>query len=158
VVVSLHDHLRNEDHRVPTGYIHREYWQLSHREQIDHLIHMHLPWYFGFLVSWHEAAEQLPILLTRYEDLITDGPGLVARITQHNGLNFDNPAIEAALQQAAGKSTRLNRGVVGRGASALTPQQRTTITNLAHAWQVPARVWEQIGISASDSDAKPQAA
>lgn len=146
VVVSLHDHLRNEDHRVPTGYIHRQYWQLSHREQIDHLIHVHLPWYFGFLVSWHEAVDQLPILLTRYEDLVTDGPGLVACIANHYALNFDKPSVEAALHQAAGKSTRLNRGVVGRGASKLSPQQRATIANLAHAWKVPGPIWEQIGI------------
>lgn len=157
VVVSLHDHLRNEDHRVPTGYIHREYWQLSQREQIDHLIHVHLPWYFGFLVSWHEAAEQLPILLTRYEDLVTDGPGLVARIAHQSGLSFDKPAIETALQKAAGKSTRLNQGVVGRGASALSPQQRVAIANLAYAWKVPAAVWEQVGVFATP-DAKPQAA
>ena len=149
VLVSLYDHLRNEDHRVPTGYVHREFWNLAYREQMDHLIHVHLPWYFNFLVSWHEATDRLPTLLTHYETLVSHGPQLLRRIADFYSLNVEDAAIEQALRHAAGQSTRLNRGITGRGTTELSPPQRATIAHLAHSWGVPEPVWQQIGITAS---------
>lgn len=75
MVVSLRDRFYNQSSFAPTGYVHREFWNLPEREQFDYLIHMHLPWYFSFLMSWHEARCEIGLINTSYEELFTDQVG-----------------------------------------------------------------------------------
>ena len=51
IVVSVHDHIENEDDKGPAVYIHPEYHQMTFTEKIDFLIFNALPWYFSFFVS-----------------------------------------------------------------------------------------------------------
>jgi hypothetical protein len=146
VIVSLHDHLRNEDDRVPTGYVHREYWNLSYREQLDYLIGVHLPWYFNFVVSWHEASEELPIFVSTYERLMTNPSGVLRQIAEFYSMDVSDQAIESAFKSVEGQSTRLNHGIMGRGQAELSHQQRETIWRLARVWHVDQTVWDLVGL------------
>ncbi len=146
VVVSLRDHMHNEDPVFPTGFVHREFWKLDQPEQFDYLIHIHLPWYFNFLVSWHEAQREIGLIATSYEELFADPAGTLRRLADFYELDVDDAAIERALQYAAGQHTRLNKGVSGRGRQLLTPAQCDAVSRLAQVWQVDRKILRAVGI------------
>lgn len=152
VVISLHDHFFGEDHCFPTGYVHREFWKMQEQEQFDYLIHMHLPWYFNFLVSWHEAQRQFSLITTSYEELFANPAGTLRRLADFYGLDVDDAAIQRALEHAGRQHTRLNKGVSGRGRQILTPTQRDAICRLARVWRVERKVTRSIGIDITDFD------
>jgi hypothetical protein len=146
VVVSIRDHFYREDHRSPTGFVHSQFWQLSASEQFDYIIQIHLPWYFNFLVSWHEAEPKIPLIVTRYEDLVADRVGVLRRIAEFHNLPTDDRALTSAIQLASLENTRFNRGIVGRGQHALSKIQRDAITQLARVWGLDNRVMTRVGI------------
>jgi len=152
VVISLHDHFYGEDHCFPTGYVHREFWRLPERDQFDYLIQMHLPWYFNFLISWHEAQRQFSLITTSYEELFTDTSGTLRRLADFYGLDADDAAIQRALEYASRQPTRLNKGVSGRGRQLLSPTQREAICRLAKVWQVDRKITRSVGIDITDFD------
>jgi Sulfotransferase domain len=155
VVISLHDHLFGEDHCVPTGYVHREFWRLSQREQFDYLIHVHLPWYFNFLVSWHEAQRHFSLIMTSYEELFADPPGTLRRLADFYGFDVDDAAIERALHYVSHQHTRFNKGVTGRGRELLTSAQCDAIRSLAKVWGVDQQVTRSVGIDLTSLQDEP---
>jgi hypothetical protein len=153
VVISLYDHLKTEDHRVPTGYVHREYWKLSYREQLDYIIHIHLPWYFNFLVSWHEASQEMPLFVSTYENLMQNRALVLRQIADFYSIDVADQAITRAIQTADGQFTRFNRGIVGRGRAELSTAQRESIGRLAQVWKLDATLWDQIGLGSNSAAA-----
>jgi len=153
VVVSLYDHLQQEDHRVPTGYVHCEYWNLTKAEQLDYLIQVHLPWYFNFLVSWQEASQQLPILMTTYEGLMADKAATLRQIATFSEIPIADDTISQAIVFADSQSTRRNRGLMGRGTTELTSRHRDAIWQLAQVWQVNDSTWHLVGLTNQSSAA-----
>ena len=153
VVVSLYDHLKREDDRVPTGYVHREYWTSSHAEQLDYLIQVHLPWYFNFLVSWHEASEKLPVFVSTYERLMADRTLLLQEIAGFYSLSVSDEQISRAIESADGQSTRRNRAIVGRGQTELSARHQEAIWRLARVWQISPALWDRVGLAAATAAA-----
>ncbi|HTU25606.1 MAG TPA: sulfotransferase domain-containing protein [Pirellulales bacterium] len=150
VVVSLRDHFYGQDHHFPTGYVHREFWQLSERDQYDFLIQMHLPWYFNFLVSWHEAQRYFGLIMTSYEELFADPASTLRRLADFYGLAADDAAIERALDYAASQPTGFNKGISGRGRQMLTTAQRDAICRMAKVWQVDRKITRSVGIDIAE--------
>jgi hypothetical protein len=152
VVVSLRDHFYGHDHHFPTGYVHREFWQLHERDQYDYLIQMHLPWYFNFLISWHEAQRYFSLITTSYEELFVNPAGTLRRLADFYGLAADDAAIGRALEYAAGQPTGLNKGVSGRGRQQLTTAQRDAICRMAKVWQVDRKITRSVGVDIAEFD------
>ncbi len=150
VVVSLRDHFHREDSRAPTGFVHQEFWRLGQQEQFDYLIHMHLPWYFNFLVSWHEAEREIPLVRSSYEELFADRAGTLRRLAAFHGLPVNDTAIARALDYAALQHTRLNQGVSGRGQQSLSPRQRDAICRLGKLWHVDPKILRSVGVDELD--------
>ncbi len=136
----------------PTGFVHREFWRLSQRDQFDYLIQIHLPWYFNFLVSWHEAQRHFSLIMTSYEELFADPPGTLRRLADFYEFDVDDMAIRQALQHVARQHTRLNKGVSGRGRELLSAAQRDAICRLAKVWQVDQTVMNSVGIDLTATD------
>ena len=120
------------------------------RDQFDYLIHVHLPWYFNFLVSWHEAQRQFSLITTSYEELFDNPARTLRRLAGFYGLDVDDAAIQRALEHAARQPTRLNKGVSGRGLERLTPAQRDAICRLAKVWQVDQKITRSVGIDITE--------
>jgi hypothetical protein len=98
---------------------------------IDHV----MAWYINFYVSWRQAAatRRMDCLFIRYEDMIADKPGTLARISEFLGLAKTADECRSAVAAAEGnrENTRFNRGVAGRGAAALTEDQFARLRRLA---------------------------
>jgi hypothetical protein len=146
VTVSLLDHIDGGRHRMPTGYVHKEYWKLTRDERLLYLIRVHLPWYFNFFVSWREATGQLPVLWLTYEELFADQLAAVTRVLEFYGLPVDRERISAAIAATAAKPTRFNVGVSGRG-QGLTEHHKRAILELAEVWGIDKSEMRTIGIT-----------
>lgn len=145
VVYSLHDHFEREDHRTPTGYVHRSYFEMPPEDKLMYLIRIHLPWYFNFFVSWLEAAETMPLLWTSYESLFEDQVATISAIMAHCGMDCGRDRIEAAIVSVQGQQTRKNVGKSGRGRQ-LPGTHQEEIRKMAEAWKMDKTVWRRIGL------------
>lgn len=145
ILYSLRDHFEREDHRTPTGYVHRDYFKMTEDEKFNYLIRIHLPWYFNFYVSWLEAAKSFPCFWTTYQELFGDQVRVLSGILDFYSIPYTEPRLLQAMQEMRGKDTRLNVGKAGRGQS-LSVQHRREIIKLAQAWNLEPGVWERIGI------------
>jgi tetratricopeptide (TPR) repeat protein len=98
---------------------------------IDHV----MPWYVNFYVSWRQAMAdgRLDCLFIRYEDMIADKPGTLARISDFLGLAKTADECRSAVAKAEDnrEKIRFNRGVAGRGAATLTADQFVRLRRLA---------------------------
>ena len=147
VTISLYDHIERGRDRVPTGFVHREYRNLTRDEKLLYLVRVHLPWYFNFFVSWREASGALDTLWLTYEGLFADQVATVSRVLEFYGLSTDRATIEAAIRSTAGaKRTRFNVGVAGRGRD-LPALHRQAVLDLAAVWGIDKRDMQMIGIS-----------
>jgi hypothetical protein len=145
MLMSHYDHIEHDDHRQPVGFVHKEYFEMSYNEKIQFIIDMHLPWYFNFLISWHEASQRVSTLWMTYEEVVFDQVASVQKVLGFYGLHRETADIEAAITSAQEKNTRFNKGTAGRGAS-LDQHYKTDITNKANVWKVAPHIFELIGI------------
>jgi len=147
VTVSLYDHIEKGRHRVPTGYVHREYWNLSREQKLLYLVRVHLPWYFNFFVSWREASHEMQVLWLTYEELFADQLATVSRVLGFYGLAADQATIQEAIRATtAGRSTRFNVGVAGRG-QGLSEAHKQAILDIASVWGIDKQDMRRIGIT-----------
>ncbi|MCJ7777466.1 MAG: sulfotransferase domain-containing protein [Sedimentisphaerales bacterium] len=142
--VSLYDYIEREEYRS-SGYIHRQYFQMSREDKLMYLIHVHLPWYFSFLVSWQDACDEIDLLWVTYEGLFSDRVGTLSKILQFYSIAADAKRIEDAVGKMQGQDTRLNVGISGRGGE-LPASHRQAILDLAGCWKVDGRIMEMVGI------------
>jgi len=131
VVVSLHDHFEPDHRSLPCGFISEDYLRMQWNERVDYLIHVHLPWYFNFVLSWREAARQIDICPITYEQLFADQPGELTRIAAFYGIRVSAQQVAEGIARAARSDTRLNVGIAGRGADMLSPRHKQAIRDLA---------------------------
>ena len=131
VVASLHDHFQRDHRSLPCGYISEDYLRMPRGERLEYLIHIHLPWYFNFALSWREAARRISVCAITYEQLFSDQPAALQRITAFYGLHVTTGQIVEAISRASKCDTRLNVGVIGRGAEMLTEGHKQAIRRLA---------------------------
>jgi LPS sulfotransferase NodH len=97
---------------------------------IDHV----MPWYAGFYASWERAVKlgRLECLFVTYEEMIADKPGAVDRIAAFLGLGKSVAECAAAVTRidADAARTRFNKGGAGRGAAALSEEQKARLRRL----------------------------
>jgi hypothetical protein len=136
VVASLYDHLQHDPRSLPCGYISAEYVRLPWSKRVDYLIHVHLPWYFNFVLSWREAAAHVEVCTVTYEQFFSNQSGELSRIAAFYGLRFTASRISAAIAQAARADTRFNIGVSGRGAELLSASHKQAIHRLANVCRI----------------------
>ncbi|HKD37105.1 MAG TPA: sulfotransferase domain-containing protein, partial [Pirellulales bacterium] len=120
VVPSMHDHLVQKQGGLTCGYVRREFWTLCWSDRCDYLIQTHLPWYFNFLLSWRDAAEQLAICPMSYEQLFADQVASLTIILDFHQIRASQDQLAAAIARAPAHNTRFNVGVSGRGSRTLT--------------------------------------
>ena len=130
VVVSLHDHFEREKTGLPCGFVGDEFWNRSWNDRLSYLIHIHLPWYFNFIRSWH-AADEIEICPIAYEELFADQVGSLTRILDFYRICASRQQIAEAVARTAQRDTRLNVGISGRGNRCLTSEHKQAIHNLA---------------------------
>jgi hypothetical protein len=136
VVASLHDHYERDHRSLPCGYIPESYLRMGWNERVEFLIHVHLPWYFNFVLSWREAARQLEICPVTYEQLFSNQTSELLRIAAFYGLRVTAGQIAGAMALAARADTRLNVGIAGRGAELLNVEHKQAIRRLANVCRI----------------------
>ena len=136
VVASLYDHYERDHRSLPCGYVSADYLRVDWTERVDYLIHVHLPWYFNFVLSWREAADRVEICPVTYEQFFSDQPRELNRIAAFYGLRVTASQIERAMARAAQADTRFNVGIAGRGAEMLTAGHTQAIRRLANICRI----------------------
>jgi hypothetical protein len=144
VVLSLHDHIEREKFRT-TGYIHREYFQMSKEDKMMYLIRIHLPWYFNFLISWREASDEIDVLWITYEELFSDQRKTISKILDFYSLTVRQDEVHSGLEKIKSENTRFNVGKSGRGRD-LPDTHKQAIRGLAKSWKVDGKVFKTIGL------------
>ncbi len=122
-----------EGFRGPQGWITDDFLASDDTHQLDMIIDLVIPWYFGFFVSWQEAAgtSQCEIHWVTYEDMINDFHKTIAKVLEFCGNVADHDVIYQAICQAKTMNTRMNQGVVGRGKRVLTEEHTERIAGFA---------------------------
>ncbi len=136
VVASLHDHFQVHGSSLACGYVSDEYQRMPWPERVDYLIHLHLPWYFNFVLSWREAAERLEICPVTYEELFANQERTLCRIADFYGIRASAEQMAAAMSRAVTRETRFNVGINGRGAELLTDDHKQAIIRMARCCHV----------------------
>jgi hypothetical protein len=136
VVVSLHDHLQQNPRSLSCGFASDGYLRMAWSERVDYLIHLYLPWYFNFILSWREAARQIDVYPISYEQLFADQRGELTRIAAFYGFQVSGEQVASAMARAARSNTRLNVGIVGRGNELLSARHKQSIHLLASICEI----------------------
>lgn len=131
VVPSLHDHLEKGQGGLTCGHVDRSFWSRNWNDRMEYLIHLYIPWYLNFLVSWREAMNEIEMCPISYEELFADQLESLTRVVDFYGLPATEQDITAAIERASHRNTRFNVGVSGRGSEKLTIRHKQTIRNLA---------------------------
>lgn len=152
IVVSIRDHMFNEGFEFPTFFCDENFEDLDEKSQFDFIIEQGIPWYFNFYVSWHKAISEKRIegLWLIYEEVVSDWHKTLRVVADFYGIDKADEEIDHALQQTAIKSKkkiRFNKGVVGRGLTFLTKEQRDRIVSMARFY--PWIDFSKIGIPGS---------
>jgi len=143
-VLSLHDYIEQQIYRT-TGYIHQEYRKMHTDDKILHIIRIHLPWYFMFLISWEEASKEIPLCWVSYKDVFNDQVGTISKILKFYSITVDSKQIENAIEVMKYRNTRFNVGKSGRGES-ISDIHKAAIHDLADCWKVDPEIMKRIGI------------
>jgi len=114
-LVSLDEHIRLEDHRVPACYIHdrAKYSSWPAEERYAFLIRHAGPWFIQFYLMWKQADATLRIFKAHYEQLLNCPSQFFERLITALAGEVDN-AFLAALAGRRLENTRFNQGVSGR--------------------------------------------
>ena len=145
VVVSLNEHFHNESKHFPTGYVPREFFEMPQEDQWMFLIRVHMPWLFSFLMSWHEAQEEVPVLWLTYERLFAEQIEVTKELLGFWEMPVDEELIRQSIEVIKTRHTRLNKGVPGRGQT-LPEAHRQAICELADACKLDATLRRRIGL------------
>jgi hypothetical protein len=145
VVPFIMDHLHKESRIFPTSFVPAEFFNWNHFEQETFVVRMIMPWYFSFLVSWHEAQGQLPILWLSYERLFRDQRSVLRELCEFWQYPVRAAEVDSAMARVQGWDTRFNKGLSGRGRS-LDPQNQSVLRELAIACHLPEHLGQLVGL------------
>jgi hypothetical protein len=116
------------------SYFRGDFLTLDETTQIDLLIDNLVPWYLQFVASWQLAEKEgrLEVLWLSYEDLTSNKTGSIENVLSFYGVGASEKNIEAVIAstEAEARRNRFNKGVAGRGAKALTDDQKSRIISL----------------------------
>ncbi len=125
-VPSIRDHLKALGGNWPFGFVDPEILRRSD-DEIDLFVAHHLmPWYFNFAVGWIDS----PFPTMTYEQIFSDVSEGAAALLGRLDIDIDQTRLDRALASLDGRKTRLNVGVMGRGAS-LSDAAKNHLTLLA---------------------------
>jgi len=131
-----------------TSYFRADWPALDEDTKIDLLIKNVIPWYFQFVASWDLAEKQKRIELQwlTYEDLVANKPAAVLKVLEFYGLGAPQRGVEQRIKQIESdeRKIRFNKGVMGRGRSALNDLQKGQIRRLTKYY--PSTDFSRIGL------------
>lgn len=119
-VVSLYDHLTNDETSVPSGFMNQHTWDaLDQQTRWSFIVDLIVPWYFNFYCGWVTSPPyaEARIRMVTYNDLKNDTLGTVSSLLDFCGEHRESDIIQAALDKQKRRKNRLNKGVIGRGDS-----------------------------------------
>jgi hypothetical protein len=136
IVVSIRDHFHGEGFAFPTIYCNEKFKEMDEESQFDFIIELGIPWYFNFYVSWYEVKNRnlIDTLWISYEEAIEDWNATLNKIAEFYGISKSEKEITRALNttlKKKKKDIRFNKGVAGRGITALSDEQKEKIVNFA---------------------------
>jgi hypothetical protein len=134
VLVSLRDHILNEDHVIPVAQIPVEFRTWPEESQFWFLVKMATPWYLNSFVSWQRASQHMNVLWLTYDQLIRDPLATVHAALAQAGVEVEELRIRAAISAIDRSKTRFNVGVSGRGHALLNSKQRAEIRAIASVY------------------------
>ncbi len=112
-----------------------DYLNFDQETKINLIIEYAIPWYFQFVASWQRAEREnrLEVYWISYENLIADKTKTIADILDFYGLSYSNEFIQQKIDKIESNKevNRFNKGVSGRGKTALSKTQKDRIKNLA---------------------------
>ena len=118
-----------------TSYFRADWPMLDEEAKIDLLIDHVIPWYLQFVASWDQAEREKRVELCwlSYEELITDKCSSVLKLLEFYGLGASSGNVQKGISEVEsdGGKNRFNKGVMGRGRSILSAQQKERVRRLA---------------------------
>ena len=150
VVISIKDHLLKEKlDNLPSVYPSNRFREYEDEQQLDYIIDFIIPWYITYYVSWchAEADKNIEFLWLVYEAMINDWAGTVKQALEFNNIQHSQREIHDVLDNMRTKpnsSTRVNKGVSGRGKNILSEKQIARIIKLTSYY--PDVNFKRIGI------------
>ena len=136
VVVSIREYLFIEGfEKFPSLYATDALASMPIERQHDFLITFAMPWYFDFYVSWHDATrdKRADTMWLSYDEISADWTAGISMILEHYSIKKSEAEISEVIESLRGQpsSIRFNRGISGRGASALTVAQQERLFEMA---------------------------
>lgn len=131
-VISFSDHFQHESTICPMAYMDDQRWrQLDDAARTQFMVSMVAPWYFNFYAGWFasDLVRDKIAYVCRYENLMRDPCAELIKICEHFHLPVNECRAQAAVELAASQPTRLNHGVIGRGAK-LTDEHRAHLSQM----------------------------
>lgn len=130
-LVSLDEHIRLEDHRVPACYIHDrlKYSSLSSEERYAFLIQHAGPWFIQIYLMWKQADATLPVVKGRFEQLVSCPSQFFERLASGLAGSVDRESL-ASLVGRPIENTRFNQGVSGRSSRLFSERNKWRIERL----------------------------
>ena len=145
-VMSLLDFYNNGAFK--TSYFRADWPKLEEEKKIDLLIEHVIPWYFQFVASWDQAEREKRVELRwlSYEELIANKCSTVLKLLEFYGLGASRGNVEKIISEVEsdGRKNRFNKGVMGRGRSVLSDQQKECLRKLARYF--PSTDFSRVGL------------
>jgi hypothetical protein len=127
----------------------KEYLSLSDADRLDYVVDERTPWYLQFFASWSYATANhlIDARCIVYREMSEDKLQALRSICDWYALAKTDDEIAAAIERVeTSGGTRFNKGIVGRGAGALTEAQKTRIAGMAGRYY-PSVDFSMIGLS-----------
>lgn len=133
-VVSLLDFYR-QGFTFSTFFEREEFLAFDEEQQIDLLIDYAVPWHFQFVASWNRAERdrRLEVFWLTYDEMIKNKPTAVERVLNFYGISSPLREIRRQIDliEFEKEKNRFNKGIVGRGKTALSKKQKDRVVGLA---------------------------
>jgi len=111
------------------------YPELEGAARFDFVLDTRAEWYLRFFAGWQRAVRkgEIEAKWLTYEDLTANVREKIDELLRFHGVTADPQRVAHAIDQmtSARHSTRFNKGVVGRGLAAFSPDQQARIARLA---------------------------
>ena len=132
-LISLWDHMRDEDPHVPVALVDRRDLLRDDAEMLDFLADVAAVWYVQFFAGWMRGAASgaVDLLMLDYETVTADPASAIESVCRHIGDPMPPmAAIARSLEQVRLSKPRFNQGTSGRGAQ-FGPERLARVERLA---------------------------
>jgi hypothetical protein len=130
-LVSLDEHIRFEDHRIPACYIHNRttYSALSSEERYAFLIQHAVSWYIQLHLMWKQAQALRPLVTGHYEHLLSCPSQFFERLVSRLATTVDRNRLTALNAQKL-ENIRFNQGLSGRSVTLFSERNKWYLEHL----------------------------